>query len=186
MKHSTIHVTYAPAAKRVKALFSKGQRELFNRLFAGKLQRPVSHRCNFARYPRLLPLNAAQAKKNSSPKKKTLVPVTNKKKDVKFESLEESLIEKKIAHPQKTLNPERVQGLKLKEYLCAARMFKEFCHEIEVIQKFASKKYNVEVFDENLKKDDPDQKNMEQWQDFIKSKEERHFRIGRVIKYLSD
>jgi len=174
---------YGPAAKRVKALFSKGQKDLFNRLFAGKLERPVSHRSNFIKFPRFLATRVSASKKHSTQKKKALVPL---RKNQKFESLEESIMEKKLTQPKKALNSERVQGLKLKEYVCAARMLKEFCQEIEHIQKQASKRYDAEIFEETLKQDDQDKKNMEQWQDFIKSKEERHFQIGRVIKYLSD
>ncbi|HSX12851.1 MAG TPA: hypothetical protein VLE96_00300 [Chlamydiales bacterium] len=83
------------------------------------------------------------------------------------------------------LDPKRVKGWNLKEYLLAARKLKELRKQQK--HSHSSKRYDITLLQKEasgIKESDLEQ--YEQWNEIIKAKEERHFQITRVIKYLVD
>lgn len=83
----------------------------------------------------------------------------------------------------KELNPHRVKLCKLKEHYLASRKLKSIA-----IQKNHTQNIKNQVSLLENRNSSPFEKDhrMEYWEEFIKNREERHFNIDRIIKYLSD
>ncbi|MES2345464.1 MAG: hypothetical protein V4494_05970 [Chlamydiota bacterium] len=84
---------------------------------------------------------------------------------------------------QGALNPDRVKICKLKEHHLASRKLKMISLQKQVIDHLKNK---FTIFSENLSQDFVKDERMEYWEALLQNKEERHFNIGRIIKYLSD
>lgn len=82
------------------------------------------------------------------------------------------------------LNKERVQNLKMKERVLAARKLKNL-QSIEQRERGFTHAVTLFGKKEDMKKKEEDSAH-EQWQGLLQQKEERHFQIGRVIKYLCE
>lgn len=82
----------------------------------------------------------------------------------------------------KELHPHRVKLCKLKEHYLASKKLKTIS-----AQKKSTHPMKGRLIDSLAKEEEgfvKDQR-MEYWEEFIQNREERHFNIGRIIKYLS-
>jgi hypothetical protein len=172
---------YSPcknAAERVKYLFSH-----YSFFLKQKLTFPTfshSHHCNLLKLPRLsskvgnlsllgyeIRKGRKEAKKFSAVKenKKSLSPIASG-----FNSSKGS-----------ELKSERVQSWKLKEQAIASRKLKSLKEK----QNQGSKvKHKISLMQDAKKTEESNQ--LEHWENFIRAKEERHFNITRITKYLMD
>jgi hypothetical protein len=85
------------------------------------------------------------------------------------------------------LSARRVKSWRQKEYLLASRNLQKMRREQESRNQASSKNYHITVVDE--KKEEREKEVMQesaQWVDFIKQKEERHFLITRITRFLTD
>jgi hypothetical protein len=84
---------------------------------------------------------------------------------------------------QDMLNPNRVKLCKLKEHHLASKKLKMISLQKQVIDHLKNK---FTILNEKASEEFVKDERMEYWEDLIQRKEERHFNIGRVIKYLCD
>lgn len=83
----------------------------------------------------------------------------------------------------KDLKPERVKSWKLKEHLLASRKLKGFRQE--TASKYHSK-HQVSIIRQKTAAETAKNDQNDHWNALLKVKEERHFHLTRVIKFLVD
>jgi hypothetical protein len=176
--------------ERVKELFPQKQIPLPH----NEVTLPFSHECSLVKLPRsALSLDLLLIKSKADKTKKKLKS---------FSSLNQKELSAGARNAQKCcanqkdflilndnafgsgLNPERVRNWKLKEYLLASRNLKKMRSEQEKGKK-SSDFHNVTLIDKLTPKSE-ERQNMEQWQELLKLKEERHFHLTRITKFLID
>jgi len=175
--------------ERVKTLFFRGKQNLFFPLSIEDKRRSHSHRSNFLKFPRIAQGTAFikndHAKAKPSKIKKSFVAavtlVSSEKTLKNSLNLEWTLSFAKKPQSQHGLEPKRVTDWDLKEGKLAAKKLKEFKLQNNPDNQ---KRHDVIVIDETP--ENPNSMQYEKWEELIRNNEQRHFRIERVIKYLSD
>jgi hypothetical protein len=163
------------AADRVRSLFNQGNLHLFYTLTS---QLP-EHHYDLVQIPRVPPqlgrLSLSGLQMKTPPQKKRN---WDNEKRQKGRSL---LFQDRPTH-QRELNPHRVKLCKLKEHYLASRKFKTISKQ----KKASDHPLNHQVQSLAEPKEALVDERMDFWQAMLQQKEERHFNIGRIIKYLSD
>jgi hypothetical protein len=206
-KKPPLRPTYANAAERVKFLFLKGAEILISLNLMERTKLQSLKKCNLVELPkfpellRMLSLNVlrAELKKKTSPSSKkasfensNLVLVSDPNSFLKpalwdahtGSADSQTDPEAFFTKPSNELDPNRVRGWSVKEYLLAARQLKELRKQQN--DSHASKKYEITVLQEEDSGKEEDKQQFDQWEEFIKAKQERHFQLTRVIKYFTD
>jgi hypothetical protein len=127
--------------------------------------------------PRSMPRQATTAK---AANRKTDIVTKEWNNEVKQTSNCSSYIEQELT-PGPRLIPERVHHWNIKNYSSIAR-------KMQILEKTADKDMTEQVSIITSQKDQTAQadKNRDKlWRDMMKTNEERHFRIGRIINYFS-
>lgn len=159
---------YDPSAKRIKNLVEK------------KSDPPISpHKKNEKNrnYQKTLSvkknINNFSGEKNSSRKLKKAHVLSGKEGKIPLEQLFCSINQNYPLFFLKKMG--KIKSLPYKEKLIAIRNLKNFTHEM---QKWicANIQQEVKVYKEKE----------ESWRDLLEKREERHFQIDRIIKYLSE
>lgn len=81
------------------------------------------------------------------------------------------------------LKPERVKNWKLKEHTLAARRIKGFQKERESLHP---SKHHISIIKQSTAAATAEKEQNEYWKELLNTKEERHFHLTRVIKFLVD
>ena len=180
------------AAVRVHCWFGKDKENLL------RLKNPLSkpqdfskkHKCDPVKPPRIpsqvehLPLHGYALSKKKRQSKQRHVTKENPSKPLRFNVGPShcNVNQKNLnhLHQQNPLTSDRVAQCRLKEHFFVSKRLKHLSK-----QKLSGpKRHDVVPIKSTAKQEDPSQNPyMQEWG---KIKEERHFQIGRVIKYLTD
>lgn len=164
------------AADRVKRLFSEGNQHLFYTLTS---QLPTHHYdlVQIPKVPSQLRRLSLYGKQMKSPPKKQRKWNSNEKERSKALALKDR------PYQRSELSPARVKLCKLKEHYLASKKLKSISSEKKSLDHL--KNYQINTLDQPADGYVKDER-MEYWEEMIHNREERHFNIGRIIKYLSD
>lgn len=166
------------SAERVKSFLS--HREA-SKEKEGREAPTHSHRCSLVKAPRM-PLayffvfSAAQ-KQNLQKKANLVTPdwnSTSKHAHSYGSNFDNS------PSPAADLIPARVHRWKLKEYQVIARKIKALGKE-----KPSTRKFQIEAIKDSKTSENQKTAQDELWQEMMKNKEERHFRMGNIMKFFS-
>lgn len=196
------------AVERVKDIFSTDNQHCAYSILLDEKEKDTASRYNQVKIPRVLPRIQNEISKHK--KKNTDESSMSKTHAISFNQTQEKelsaskwgtaaqtthqccvshkhpsmiLLESILAKGSE-LNSERVHAFKLKEHLLASKKLKTLSKENQ--NGMAFRKGRIEPMPPRTSKKSEEQAIHEHWQDLLQSKEERHFQIGRVIKYLSD
>ncbi len=175
------------AAKRVKYLFSSGRQPLVYSFFLEKKSPQRSYSpLKAPRKPAALgqKIGGYPAKKKPAEEQKKASVVTEKWNAASHQThqfgLSQALPDEALKGTD--LHAARVRLWKLKEHFLASSKLKGMPKQKEG----NTVKHEIKLLVESDPQQDEDRKKQEYWEAFIKNREERHFQIGRVIKYLSE
>jgi hypothetical protein len=184
------------AVKRIKHLFSRGKEHF---LYSAFLDKQITHEYDHSRMIASLQKLTAQKQKAKRVERKNIhaaSQVVNKKSTNLPPESSHSIAQTHLCslnqryplllHFEKGLNERKIKSLQHKEQLIASKNFKKFARQTQDWM-YAQFQHRVKVIKEDVKDAANESDNSQvQWEEFLNSKEERHFQINRVIKYLSD
>jgi hypothetical protein len=171
------------SAERVERLLSKCKL-LFLYTFLLKSEDSLNRlqQCNLMKFPKMsVKMNGLDFRQPRS---------TGQKKDLKttyqqagLETSRSFLLDRPL--PMRSeLSPQRVMRWKLKEYQLAYRRLKNLKKQIELetLKPHQITQLNQSKQSKEKKQDE----SKELWKELVKTSEERHFQVNRIIKYLTD
>jgi hypothetical protein len=177
------------AAVRVQYWFGKDKDNLLPMIHSSKIQEfSKKHKCDLLKAPRIpsqvdhLPLQGYFAKRKRVPKHRQVTKGTpSKNLSLAIDRSPCSISQKNFNHfhPENTLSSARVVYCRLKEHLLVSKKLKSISKNREA----SPKRHDVVPIKSSTKEDLSQNPYIQEWG---KIREERHFHIGRVIKYLAD
>jgi hypothetical protein len=176
------------AAVRVQYWFGKDKANLLPIFHSSKVQDfSKSHKCDFVKPPRIpsqvehLPLQGYLSKRKRYIKQRHVTKGSpSKKLSLAIDRAPCSMSQKNFNHfhPENALTSARVAYSRLKEHLLFSRKLKTLKN-----QQSYPKKHDVVPIKSSTKEDLSQNPYIQEWG---KIRDESHFQIGRVIKYLAD
>ncbi len=190
-ENSSLTTSCETAAVRVQYWFGKDKGNLLPLMQSSSVAKDFSkkHKCDLVKPPRIpsqvehLPLQGYLSKKKRNHAKQRQVTKENFSKTLRFsvDQSQCSVSQKNINHLQteKALSSARVAYCRLKEHFLVSKRLKSINKQGYDIPK----QHKVVPIKSSSQQDLTTNPYLQEWG---KIQEERHFQIGRVIKYLSD
>jgi len=188
-ENSSFLTSCETAAVRVQYWFGKDKDNLLFIFRSPKVHEFFkSHQCDLVKAPRIpsqvdhLPLQGYLTKRKRQTKQRQITKESpSKKLKTAIDRSPCSISQKNFNHfhPENTLSSARVAYCRLKEHLLVSKKLKSISKNREA----SPKRHDVVPIKSSTKEDLSNNPYIQEWG---KIREERHFQIGRVIKYLAD